>query len=488
MRPGGIAAAATVVLAVSVATVVVRWPPAAVVVPPGVPVAAVADAHPGAVLELAPGRHAPFTLTGAVTVRGREGAVVDGPVEVRGDGARLEHLVVRGGDTAVTVRGAEGVTLDEVVVTGAASHGIAVVDAAAVVTGCRIGGLTSDYAQGVEVRNANGRPRTVVSGCLVDGGREGVVAHVSRVEFRDNRVTGTTLRAIVITEMSEGLAERNVVRGATGAAFVCGDVSHCVFRDNTAEGVRPDGSGVRSNAGWGAAAMFYSTMQLDGNVFDVDAPGAVLVQDDSSLAARPPLDIWPVGWRGVLPALPIATAAVAGLAVLRATLTPVARRMPRRRGRATALASAALLGAVAVQTFHTFEHAVQVWQVYAADAEVRSGLVGQAVDTEWLHLGFNAAVLGLIALAWTLPRVSAWLLAATVAQGVHVAEHVARVIQYLDVGVHPAPGLLGGRLGLVWFHFAINVAVLAGAALAVRGAGLVGASGGLVGTPRPQTT
>lgn len=34
--------------------------------------------------------------------------------------------------------------------------------------------------------------------------------------------------------------------------------------------------------------------------------------------------------------------------------------------------------------------------------------------------------------------------------------------QHLSLGVQTAPGLVGAELGLVWFHFGINLAVYAG--------------------------
>ncbi|MDP9405752.1 MAG: hypothetical protein M3O86_04000, partial [Actinomycetota bacterium] len=60
-----------------------------------------------------------------------------------------------------------------------------------------------------------------------------------------------------------------------------------------------------------------------------------------------------------------------------------------------------------------------------------------------------------------------WLLAALAIQSYHVVEHVVKVSQHLRLGVATAPGLLGGRVGLVAFHFAVNLAVTAGLVPAV---------------------
>ncbi len=469
-----LAAALAVATAAIVAVVAVR-PPATVRVAPGTPVAALAAAHPGAVLELAPGRHPAFTLATPATVRALPGAVVDGGVVVRADGARLEHVVVRGGENGVTVAGARGVVLDGVSVDGAQQHGIEVVEGTATIRGCAVTGMPDRYSQAIEVRNSAGLGRTVVAGCRVAGAAEGLVAHVSRVELRGNAVTATTNRAIAVTEMSEGLVAGNTVRDVTGAGVYCGDMSHCEVRDNVVRGVTGDGSGVRSRSGQAIVAWYYATLRSVGNDIDVAADEPVGVYHGSVVTDRFPLSVWAPGWRGALGVVPVTAAALAVLAILRVLVAPVARRWAaRRRLRAGAASAAYAVAAVtAVQGFHLFEHTVQVWQVSVADAAHRAGLLGAAVDGEWLHLGFNTVVFaGLVVTAAALGRVvvpvgqrtvvAGWLFAALALQGYHVVEHVVKVAQHLTSGVATAPGLLGGRVGLVGFHFAVNVAVTAG--------------------------
>jgi hypothetical protein len=120
------------------------------------------------------------------------------------------------------------------------------------------------------------------------------------------------------------------------------------------------------------------------------------------------------------------------------------------------------------------EHAVQVFQVYVADAEVRSGILGRRFDAEWVHFAYNLAALAF--LLWVARAVwrgelgwraaagapAAFLAAAALTQTYHLAEHVAKVVQHELRSIDPAPGLLGGPVGLVWFHFGINLAVYAG--------------------------
>ena len=141
------------------------------------------------------------------------------------------------------------------------------------------------------------------------------------------------------------------------------------------------------------------------------------------------------------------------------------------------------------------EHVVQVIQINVQDAEVRRGLAGAAFDTEWVHFGYNLAVLLFLVWAWrmTAKMDSAWrraaaaygfVLSALVIQTYHLAEHIAKILQRVTSGLDPAPGLIGDQFGLVWFHFGINLAVYAGFVIAV--VPLIGPTVREVVAPRPR--
>lgn len=429
----------------------------------GTSVTAAAARHPGAVLLLGPGPHAPFEVRQPVTVRAEPGAWVEG------------------GDSGVVVRDTDGVVLDGVVVVGSDLHGIEVVDASVAIRDCEVRGLTSPYAQGIEIRNANGRPRSEVRGCEVVGGQEGIVSHVSRVEIRDNVVTATTMRAIAVTEMSEGLVEGNVVSDVAGVGLFCGDMSHCEVKGNDVALVSDGGGGSRSHSGHGVSAAFYSTMRLRGNQVSATAAGPVGLYTGSVTTERFPLSVWPPGWRGALPAVPVALAGLTGLGLLRLLAQPVlARSTPRRTwsyAASRAPVTAVVLGGFAVQSFHMVEHVVQVWQVYVAESPSRSGLVGASADVEWVHFTFNVLVLAFLVQVWRAGRsgswlpgpggAAAWLAAAVTLQGFHLLEHSAKLWQHLSLGIDPGPGVVGRFVDLVWLHFAVNTAVWVGAAVAV---------------------
>jgi len=465
--------------------------PAVFSVPGGASVARVlAEAPAGAVIRLEPGTYAPFTVRRAVTVEGVPGAEVWGPVTVLAGGTVLDGLRVVGGPVGVSVQ-ADGVRLEGLDVRGARLRGIEVVAGSASILDCSVGGLIRPDAQGIDVRNSDGHRRTLIQGCTVSSGQEGIVSHVSSVELRDNVIRGTTARAITVTEMSEGKVYGNTVARAVGVGLYCGDMSRCDFRGNVVRGVAPDPAGVTTQAGFGAVATWYAMLHLSGNTFQVASPHPVGVFMQSLLVPRSPLMMWPPGWKGALPVLWVGGLSLLGLALVAAAVYPVVRRRRgRRRGREEAWpappisrrAAWVLLIGFGVQSFHMLEHGVQVYQVYVAQSATRSGLLGAHFNTEWVHFWFNLAVLDFLIWATLLlwrslgDRPAAVLLAALVIESWHMVEHSAKIVQFLERGAQPTPGILGGIVGLVWFHFGINLAVYAGfttALVAVARAGVL---------------
>jgi hypothetical protein len=475
MRKAGVTALGMLAAISSVAAFAwVATRPDVVTVAPGQPAAdLIARATEGSVIRLAPGVHDPFEVAMPVTVEAAPGAVVRGPITVLADGVRLDGLRIEGGESGIVVHDADDVEIEGVTVAGARLHGIEIAPGSATVRGCAITGLVSPYAQALEVRMSSGRGHTLVEGCRVDSGQEGLVSHVSRVEFRENLVTGTTLRALVVTEMSEGVVADNRVEEVVGSAIYCGDMSHCEIRDNRVHGVAASPQNVPALDGWGVVGFYHSKLRLQGNAVAEAAGGDVRLTMDTRLVDSFPLMLWPRGLAGVWPGLAISVAiAAVGLAAVRAGVAPMARRLRPTDGNGRHEALVGLVAAaLAVQAFHMVEHVVQVWQVYGAAAEHRSGLLGRALDVEWVHFAYNLAVL---AFAWwlaigvgrgswgeTARRAGPILLAGAVIQTYHMVEHGAKVAQFVASGVAPTPGLLGGRVGLVWFHFAINLAVFA---------------------------
>ncbi len=445
---------------------------------------ALRGAPEGATIRLLPGTYEGFAIRRPLVVEGSPGSLVHGQIDVLADGVQVRDLRVMGADSGISVRDVTGVVLDRVTVTGAVMQGIEVVDGNAVISDCSVSSPGDPMAQGIEVRNAAGLGRTVVRGCSISGGQEGLVSHVSRAEFVGNTVTGTTLRAISVTEMSEGLVQGNRIDGVVGIGLYCGDMSHCEFDGNTVTRVSRDPNGVRSRAGFGAVAWYYSTMRLSDNRFDVAAPEPAATFMGSITTDRFPLALWPPGWRGAIPGLGVTAIALAGVALVRLALEPFVRRRRRKVGRPIAERALWVLAiGFLIQSFHMLEHVVQAIQVYVLQSQQRSGLLGSVFDNEWVHFVFNWAVIVFLGWAFVtvwrsaptsdrLGRAAAWLGGALVIQSWHVLEHSVRIVQHLSLGLSPAPGILGRRFDLVWLHFGLNVAVygglVIGTALVVR--------------------
>ena len=112
-------------------------------------------------------------------------------------------------------------------------------------------------AAGIDISFAMHLPPSTVERCTVRGGLEGIVSNLAHVRFVDNVVTGTTLRAITVGEMSMGEVDRNEVRDALGVGIFCGDYSHCRIRDNDVVGMRAD-PGSASRAGYAVVSHYGS--------------------------------------------------------------------------------------------------------------------------------------------------------------------------------------------------------------------------------------
>jgi hypothetical protein len=104
---------------------------------------------------------------------------------------------------------------------------------------------------------------SMVEGCTIVGGMQGITTHSSMTDIMDNRVSRTTGQAISVAEMSMGMAMDNEVRDALGVGLNCDDQSMCMFAHNTVVGTRPDrASGDPTRRGIGVLASFYSEADL----------------------------------------------------------------------------------------------------------------------------------------------------------------------------------------------------------------------------------
>lgn len=129
----------------------------------------------------------------------------------------------------------------------------------------------------------------------------------------------------------------------------------------------------------------------------------------------------------------------------------------------TRLAGVVFWGIVLLQGFHELEHVLQVLQRFVFNDPKGAGLLGSWLDSEPVHLAFNAGFLFLLALAYTLggflsrqdrPRpLVFWLMTfALVFQSYHMVEHAFKIAQFLETGINGTPGILGNVFNGVWLH------------------------------------
>jgi Right handed beta helix region len=224
------------------------------------------------VVRLAAGVHeGPLVLDRAQRLVGERGAVVRGGILVTADDVTIRNVAVLGGEIGIEVRDAKDVVLDEVRIAGATLDGISARRSSVAIRDCLVE-VPRPNAQGIDISFAMHRPMSTVERCAVRGGLEGIVAHLARVRIADNRVAGTTLRAIAVTEMSKGTVERNEVRDALGVGIFCGDYSQCRIDRNDVGRVRADPDD-RTRAGYAVVSHYGSIA----NVSRTDGPAAAFI-------------------------------------------------------------------------------------------------------------------------------------------------------------------------------------------------------------------
>ncbi|HET8556852.1 MAG TPA: right-handed parallel beta-helix repeat-containing protein, partial [Gaiellaceae bacterium] len=204
----------------------------------------------------------PLVITHREVLQGEPGAVVRGGIVVAHDDVQIRNLTVVGGENGITVDGVRGTVIDGVTVTGAKLDGIHVRLAGVVIRNCTVDMLGNRLGQGIDISFNMDLGMSMVEGCTVVGGQEGITTHSSMTDILGNQVSRTTGEAISVDEMSMGTASHNTVRDALGVALYCNDRSMCMFDHNTVVNTRPDSSGLRTRRGFAVLAGFQSEANL----------------------------------------------------------------------------------------------------------------------------------------------------------------------------------------------------------------------------------
>jgi nitrous oxidase accessory protein NosD len=224
------------------------------------------------VVHLAAGVHqGPLVITRRENLVGEPGAVVKGGIVVRHDDVHISHLTIVGGENGISVYGYHGTQIDDVSISGAKMDGVHVRLADVMITNCTIDMLDNPMGQGIDISFNMNMGMSMVEGCTLTGGQNGITTHSSMTDIVGNRVSRTRGQAISVTEMSMGMAMDNQIQGALGVGLYCNDRSMCTFEHNTVVGTRDDsGGGDRSRRGFGLLASFQSEADVHDNQLEAN--------------------------------------------------------------------------------------------------------------------------------------------------------------------------------------------------------------------------
>ena len=145
------------------------------------------------VVHLAAGVHkGPLVIRRREMLQGSPGAVVKGGIVVAHDDVHIRDVTVLGGQNGIDVENVDGTVLDGVTVQGAKLDGIHVRSAGIVIENCTIDMLGNKIGQGIDISFNMDMGMSMVEGCTIVGGMQGITTHSSMTDIMDNRVSRTT--------------------------------------------------------------------------------------------------------------------------------------------------------------------------------------------------------------------------------------------------------------------------------------------------------
>jgi Right handed beta helix region len=208
----------------------------------------------------------PIVISHRQHLVGERGAVVRGGIVVRADDVVVRNVATLGGEYGIEVDGARNVVLDGVRVVGATLDGIHVRRSRVTIRDCRIDS-PGGYTQGIDISFSADMGMSMVEGCTVAGGKQGIVVDSAGADIHGNHVSTTSYQAITMTEMSMGMIAQNEVAGAVGAGIACVDQSMCMIEDNHVSGTKPDPTtpGIERQAGYGIVSDYKAEAELADN-------------------------------------------------------------------------------------------------------------------------------------------------------------------------------------------------------------------------------
>jgi nitrous oxidase accessory protein NosD len=208
----------------------------------------------------------PLVITRRENLVGERGAVVRGGIVVRASHVVVRNVSTLGGEYGIEVDGARDVLLDDVRIVGATLDGIHVRRSQVTIRDCAIDS-PGGYTQGIDISFSADMGMSMVEGCTVVGGGQGIVVDSALATVHGNRVSGTSNQAITMTEMSMGMIEENEVAGAMGSGISCVDQSECMIEGNHVSGTRGDPSqpDLARQSGYGILSDYKASAELSDN-------------------------------------------------------------------------------------------------------------------------------------------------------------------------------------------------------------------------------
>ena len=157
------------------------------------------------VVHLAAGVHqGPLVITRREVLVGEPGAIVRGGIVVARERRHDQQRLRRRRRERDLDRGLPRHVLDHVSVSGAKLDGIHVRLGGVMIKDCTVDMLGNALGQGIDISYNMDMGMSMVEGCNVVGGMEGIVTHSSMTEIVRNHVSRTQMRGISMTEMSMG--------------------------------------------------------------------------------------------------------------------------------------------------------------------------------------------------------------------------------------------------------------------------------------------
>jgi hypothetical protein len=245
--------------------------------------ASVAYALEPPVVHLATGVHqGPLVITRREVLVGQPGAIVRGGIVVRANGVTIRNVSVVGGENGISIEGYRDTMLDHVSVSGSKLDGIHVRLGGVMIKDCNVDMLGNELGQGIDISYNMNMGMSMVEGCNIVGGMNGIVTHSSMTEIARNHVSRTKMMGISMTEMSMGMIQSNEVRSALGVGINCGDRSMCEIRKNVVIGTRSDAAGGnKTRAGFGVSVLFGAEAELADNDLTKNAASLGVFQNSA---------------------------------------------------------------------------------------------------------------------------------------------------------------------------------------------------------------